>query len=93
MAVALRLEYLLEDEIANGVEGNHDILVPQLCSDWEAASVIRVQLAEGVHLDKNLIGWLIPGAWGSGRQFLRCQGFELIRLGQPNILALLGKVT
>ncbi len=67
MAVALGLECLLEDEIAIGIVGNHDILVPQVCSDWKAASVIHVQLAEGVNLDKDLIGWHIRGTWGSGR--------------------------
>jgi hypothetical protein len=71
MAVALRLERLLEDEIAIGMEGNHDVLVPQACSDWKAASVIHVQLAEGVHFDKNLIGWLICKTWGSGRHYWR----------------------
>ncbi len=60
MAVALGLECLLEDEIAIGVEeGNHDVLVPSACSDWKAASVIHVQLAEGVHRNKDLIAWLI----------------------------------
>ncbi len=47
MAVALGLECLLEDEIAIGVEGNHDVLVPQACFDWEAVSVSCVQLTEG----------------------------------------------
>ncbi len=69
MADALGLVCLLEDEIAIGVEGNHDILVLQVCSDWKAAIVICVQLAEGVHLDVDLIGWLIHGTWGSGRQW------------------------
>ncbi len=61
MGVIFGLEFLLEDEIAIGVEGNHDILVPRACSDCKAASVIHVQLAEGVHLDIDLIGWLIRG--------------------------------
>jgi hypothetical protein len=93
VAVSLGLECMLEDKIAIGLKSNHDILVPQSCSDLKAASVIRVQLAEGVHLDKNLIEWLICRTWGSGRQYWRWQGFELIGLGQPNILVLLGKVT
>ncbi len=57
MAVALGLECLLEDEIAIGVE--------------ESTSVIRVQLAEGVHHDEDLIGWYIRRTWGSGRQCWR----------------------
>jgi hypothetical protein len=73
MVVDLGLECLLEDEIAIGVEGNHDILAPQACSDWKAASVIPVKLGEEVHLDKDLIliGWLIRGTWGNGRQCWR----------------------
>jgi hypothetical protein len=47
MAVALGLEGLLEDAIAIGMEGNHDVLVARACSDWKVASVIRVQPAEG----------------------------------------------
>jgi hypothetical protein len=69
MAVALGLECLQEDEIVIGVEGNHDTLVPQTCSHWKAASIIHVQLAEGVHLDKNLIGRLICGTWESDMQY------------------------
>ena len=42
MAVALGLECLLEGEIAIGLEGNHDVLVLRVCSDWKAASVIHV---------------------------------------------------
>jgi hypothetical protein len=41
MAVALGFECLLEDEIAIGVEGNHDILVPQhaLTGKWPVSSM------------------------------------------------------
>ncbi len=46
MAVTLGLESLLEDEVAIGVEGNHDILVAGACSDGEAASVVGEELAE-----------------------------------------------
>ncbi len=46
VAVTLGLESLLEDEVAVGVEGNHDILVAGACSDGEAASVIGEELAE-----------------------------------------------
>jgi hypothetical protein len=51
MVVALGLECLLEDVIAIGVEGNHDVLDPQVCSDWKEASVIHVQPAGGVRRD------------------------------------------
>ncbi len=81
MAVAFGLECLLEDEIAIGVEGNHDVLVPQACSDWEVASVIRVQPAEGVHRDKDWVGWPILRTRGSGRQCWRCQGCGQFGLG------------
>jgi hypothetical protein len=54
-----------------GVEGNHDVLVPQACSDWKAASVICVQPAEGVHRDEDLIGWHIHVTRGSGRECWR----------------------
>ena len=52
MAVTFGLEYLLEDEIAICMKGDHDILVPRACPDWKAASVIYVQPAEGVHHDE-----------------------------------------
>jgi hypothetical protein len=92
---------VLEDEITIGIEGNHDVLVPQASSvlvpqassDWEAASVIHVQPTERVHRDADLIGWHIHGIWGSGRQCLRCQGSGQFGLGQLNILALLGKMS
>ncbi len=57
IVVTFGLESLLEDEIAIGVEGDHDVLVPQVCPDRTAGSVICVQPAEGVHLDEGLIGW------------------------------------
>jgi hypothetical protein len=93
MVVALGLECFLEDEIAIGVEGNHNGLVPQACSDWKATSVIRVQPAEGVHCNKALIGWHNRGTWGSGRQCWRCQGCGQFGLGRPNIMVLLGKMS
>ncbi len=46
VAVTLRLEGLLEDEVAVGVEGNHDILVAGASSDGEAVGVIGEELAE-----------------------------------------------
>ncbi len=93
VAVAFGLEGLLEDEIAISMEGNHVVLVPRACPDWEVASVIRVQPAEGVHRDEDLVGWPILGTRGSGRQCWRCQGCGQFRLGRPNILVLLGKMT
>ena len=36
------LESLLEDEVAIGMEGNHNILVAQECLDWKATRVICV---------------------------------------------------
>jgi hypothetical protein len=84
MAVAFRLECLLEDEIAISVEGNHYcVLVPQACSDWQVASVIHVQPAEGVHHDEDLVGWHIHGTRGSGRQCWRCQGLGSLGLVDP----------
>jgi hypothetical protein len=46
VAVGLGLEGLLKDEVAVGVDGNHDILVAGACSDREAASVVGEELAE-----------------------------------------------
>ncbi len=71
MAVTLGLECLLEDEIAISVEGDHDVLVPQVCPDRKAASVICVQPAEGVHRDEDLIRWHIRGTRSSGGQSWR----------------------
>jgi hypothetical protein len=71
MAVTFGLECLLGDEVAIGVEGNHDVLVPQECPDRKTASVICVQPAEGVHLDEDLIGRQICGTRGSGGQYWR----------------------
>jgi hypothetical protein len=71
MAVTFRLERLLEDEIAIGMEGDHDVLVPQACPDRKVASVICAQPAEGVHLDEDLIGQHILGTRGSGGQCWR----------------------
>ncbi len=71
MAVTFGLEHLLEDEIAIGVEGDHDVLVPQACLDRKAASVVCVQPAEGVHLDEDLIGRHILETRGSSGQCWR----------------------
>jgi hypothetical protein len=41
MGVSLRLEFLLEDEIVIGMEGNHDVLIPlcALTGKWPVSSV------------------------------------------------------
>ncbi len=49
-------EGLLEDEIAIGVIGNHDILVAGTGLDGELSSVIRVELADGEDTDVDFIG-------------------------------------
>ncbi len=56
VAVTLGLEGLLEDEVAIGMEGNHDILVVGASSDREAASVVSEELAERFFFDKDLVG-------------------------------------
>ncbi len=56
MVVALGFEGLLENEVAVGVEGNHDVLVAGACSDGEAASVISEELAEWFCDDEDLVG-------------------------------------
>ncbi len=68
MTVTFGLECLLEDEIVISEEGDHDVLVPQVCPDRKAARVVCVQPAEGVHFDKDLIGQHILGTRGSGGQ-------------------------
>ncbi len=56
VAVTLGLEGLLEDDVAIGMEGNHDILVSRACSDRETASVIGEELAEWFCDYKDLVG-------------------------------------
>ncbi len=56
VAVTHGLEGLLEDEVAVGLEGNHDILVAGACFDGEAASVVGEELAERFCDDKDLVG-------------------------------------
>ncbi len=56
VVVALGFESLLENEVAIGVEGNHDILVAGACSDGKAASVISEELAEQFCDNKDLVG-------------------------------------
>ncbi len=57
VGVAPAFEGLLEDEIAIGVIGNHDILVARACLDGEPSCVVRVEFADGVDADVDLIGW------------------------------------
>ena len=71
MAVTFGRERLLEDEIAIGMEGNHDVLFPRACPDRKATSVVCVQPAEGVHLDEDLIGRHILETRGSSGQCWR----------------------
>ncbi len=54
---------------------------PKHALNWEAASVTCVQLAEGVHLDKDLIGWFFHGTQGHGRQLRRRRGLGRFGLG------------
>ncbi len=56
VAVTLGLESLLEDEVAVGVEGNHDVLVARACTGRESASVVGEELAEWFCNDKTLVG-------------------------------------
>ena len=56
MLVAPGLEGLLEDEIAIGVIGNHDILVAGTGLDGESSSVIRAELADGEDTDVDFVG-------------------------------------
>ncbi len=56
MGVAPAFEGLLEDEIAIGMIGDHDILVARAGLDGEPSCVIRVELADGVDADVDLIG-------------------------------------
>jgi hypothetical protein len=56
VAAALEFKGLLEDEIAVGMEGNHDILVAGACSDGEVACVVGEELAERFSDDKYLVG-------------------------------------
>jgi hypothetical protein len=55
MLVAPGLEGLLEDEIAIGMIGNHDVLVSQPGPDWETSCIIRVELADGDDMDVDLV--------------------------------------
>ncbi len=56
VAVALGFEGLLENEVAGGMEGNHDTLVAGVCSDGEAASDVGEELAKWFCDDEHLVG-------------------------------------
>ncbi len=56
VVVPLGFEGLLENEVAIGVEGNHDVLLAGACSDRKAASVISEELAEWLCDNKHLVG-------------------------------------
>ncbi len=56
VVVTLGLKGLLEDEVAVGAEGNHDILVARACSEGEVASVVGEELAEQFCDNKDLVG-------------------------------------
>ncbi len=56
VVVTLGLEGLLRNEVAIGVEGNHDLLVARASSDREVASVDGEELAEQFCYDKDLVG-------------------------------------
>jgi hypothetical protein len=71
MAVTFGLERSLEDEIAISVEGGHDVLVTQACSNRKVAHGVCLQPAEGVHFNEDLIGRHILGTRGSGGQCRR----------------------
>ncbi len=74
MVVTFGLERLLEDEIAISLEGNHNVLVSQVCPDRNVACVVCVQPAEGVHFNENLIGRHTLGTRGSGGQVVGDKG-------------------
>ncbi len=57
VGVALAFEGLLEDEIAIGVIGIHDILVARVGLDREPSHIVCVELTDGVDADVDLIGW------------------------------------
>ncbi len=52
VGVALAFKGLLEDEIAIGVIGNHDILVARAGLDGEPSRVVNVELTDGVDADE-----------------------------------------
>ncbi len=56
MGIIPAFEGLLEDEIAIGVIGNHDILVAGMGLDGESSSVICVELADGEDTDVDFVG-------------------------------------
>ncbi len=76
VAVALGFESFLEDEVAFGMEGNHDILVAGACSDGEAASVVGEELDEWCNDDEDLVGRCCNGRrWNHQRHRQSQLGF------------------
>ena len=56
VAAALRFEGLLENEVAIGMEVNHDVMVARACSNGKAASVVGEELAERFCDYEDLVG-------------------------------------
>ncbi len=84
MLVTPGLESLLNNEVAIGVIGNHDILVARrTCFAGEGAGIVCVELADGEDPDEDLIGR------GGGGDWWR-QGDGGLGLGRTDVLALLG---
>jgi hypothetical protein len=54
---ATAFEGLLEDKVAISMRDNHDIPVARACLDGEPSRVVRVEFADGVDVDVDLIGW------------------------------------
>ncbi len=77
MLVAPSLEGLLEDEVAICMIGDHNVLVDGTCPNLEPASVVGVQLAEGIDLDKDFIGW----ADGYQGEIVGCSGEACCTIG------------
>ncbi len=65
VAVTFGLEGLLEDEVAVGMEDNHDILVARASSDGEVASFVGKELADLFFVMTKT--WLEGIAMGGGR--------------------------
>jgi hypothetical protein len=86
MGVAPVFEGLLENEVAVCMIGDHDILIAGAGFDWESASVVRVEFADGIDVDVDFTGWRLHW-WVDMRDKRSCCGS---RLGRTNILALLG---
>ena len=89
MFVAPGLEGFLENEIAIGMEGNHNILVARPSPDRESTCVIRVEFAERIDSDEYFVGSFACSICRDVREF-DWWGFGF---GGLDVLALLGKVS